>query len=279
MNASNLLKKNKILLFFFLIFFSQFDAQSKRFYYEVNFKLDDLGTQAKKDIMVLEINKETNVFLSNEYILTDSTNTIHKDNTEFAYPKFKEVVEYQKSDGSFNFINSLSANYYEYNAKKKIDWKILNEKKKIGQFEVTKATANFGGRDWTAWFCQEIQLPFGPYVFYGLPGLILEVYDKHENFHFSFIQNKNYSAELNSEDLIKKLFDNRKINIKEKEWNKVQLNYYLNPIPEYKSGKSVMMGNDGKEYTAADYRSFEKSLQNQIKRYNNPIDLSTKVDY
>ena len=278
MNVLNLLKKSNLIIVLLLSTFTLFTAQSKRFYYELNFKRDTLGTNAK-EIMVLEINKNTNIFLSNNYIVTDSLNEINKNNVIFAYPKFKQVVEYIKSDGSFNFINNLSMHYYEFNAKKKINWKILNEKKTIGSFNAVKATAEYGGRIWTAWFSPDIQFPYGPYVFYGLPGLILQVFDDANNYNFSFIQNKNYNSELNSENFIKKLFGDRKFNIQEKDWKKIQFNYYNNPIPEYKNGEAIMMEESGENYTSIDYRNLEKKIQNQIKIFNNPIELSEKINY
>ncbi|MCH7408184.1 GLPGLI family protein [Belliella sp. DSM 111904] len=58
-----------------------------------------------------------------------------------------------------------------------IDWRITNEKKKIGKFNCIKATANILGREWEAWFSPELQVPFGPWRLNGLPGLILEAYD------------------------------------------------------------------------------------------------------
>ena len=109
--------------------------------------------------------------------------------------------------------------------------------------------------------------------------MILEIADDNENYHFSFIQNKNYKTELNSQNIIKNLFEDRKINIKEKDWKTIQLNYYQNPIPEYKSGEAYMQKEDGSKYTANDYRDLEKNLQKQIKILNNPIEISEKVDY
>ena len=58
-----------------------------------------------------------------------------------------------------------------------LDWKILPEKEKIGNWEAQKATTEFGGRKWTAWFCEEIPLSDGPYKFKGLPGLIVKISD------------------------------------------------------------------------------------------------------
>jgi GLPGLI family protein len=279
MNALILSKKNKKFLLIFLLFALMFNAQSKRFYYLVNFKLDSAGTQQRKDVVVLEINKDHNIFLSNDYIITDSINNIRKDDQSFAYPKFQQIVKFQKSNESFDFIQNLSPNYYQFSTKNKIDWMIVNEKKKIGKFDVIKAVADYGGRHWTAWFCQDLPFPYGPYVFYGLPGLILEVYDDGENYHFSFTENRNYAVNLNSGKIIEKLFDGRKINIKENDWKTVQLNYYANPIPEYKSGKAYMEKDSGEKYSANDYRELEKTIQQQIKKYNNPIELDKAVKY
>ncbi|SDV99736.1 GLPGLI family protein [Flavobacterium degerlachei] len=58
-----------------------------------------------------------------------------------------------------------------------MNWKIEKVTKKIGQFNCQKATTFFRGRNYTAWFCPEISVPFGPWKLHGLPGLILEAYD------------------------------------------------------------------------------------------------------
>jgi GLPGLI family protein len=52
-----------------------------------------------------------------------------------------------------------------------------SRKEKIGNWEAQKATTEFGGRKWTAWFCEEIPLSDGPYKFKGLPGLIVKISD------------------------------------------------------------------------------------------------------
>ena len=49
-------------------------------------------------------------------------------------------------------------------------------------YECNKATADFAGRTYTAWFTSELPLPFGPYKFGGLPGLILKIEDSEKQF-------------------------------------------------------------------------------------------------
>ena len=68
----------------------------------------------------------------------------------------------------------------------KINWEIEKETKKIGVFMCKKATTNFRGRDYTAWFTIEVALPFGPWKLNGLPGLILEAYDTNKNVYWYF---------------------------------------------------------------------------------------------
>ena len=80
--------------------------------------------------------------------------------------------------------------YLSYSEEIKISWKIENEKKKIGEYEAQKATTEFGGRKWTAWFTESIPFPDGPYKFSGLPGLIVKIEDAEKNFSWVLTANK-----------------------------------------------------------------------------------------
>lgn len=66
-----------------------------------------------------------------------------------------------------------------------IKWNILyNNTKTINGYICKKATGSFRGRDYTVWYSDEIKYPFGPWKLFGLPGLILEAYDKKGFVHF-----------------------------------------------------------------------------------------------
>ena len=55
------------------------------------------------------------------------------------------------------------------------EWQLLNDFKDILGYQCQKATTNFRGRKYTAYFTTKIPFKNGPWKFSGLPGLILEV--------------------------------------------------------------------------------------------------------
>lgn len=55
-----------------------------------------------------------------------------------------------------------------------IQWEISDSTKSVLSYDCIKATANYHGRNWTAWFAPDIPLQEGPWKLTGLPGLILE---------------------------------------------------------------------------------------------------------
>jgi len=65
-----------------------------------------------------------------------------------------------------------------------LSWKIHNEKSTFKGYNIQKASCSFGGRDWIAWFTTEIPFSDGPHKFYGLPGLILKLYDTRKHYQF-----------------------------------------------------------------------------------------------
>lgn len=77
-------------------------------------------------------------------------------------------------------------NFYVAEKTPKIIWKLEKETKKIGKFTANKATGLFRGRIYTAWYTLDIPLPYGPWKLQGLPGLILEAYDKDKEMYLYF---------------------------------------------------------------------------------------------
>lgn len=66
----------------------------------------------------------------------------------------------------------------------KFDWSLGNQQDTILGLPCYMATCAYGGRTYTAWFAPSIPIPDGPYVFSGLPGLIVQISDQRNWYTF-----------------------------------------------------------------------------------------------
>lgn len=65
------------------------------------------------------------------------------------------------------------------------NWTIKTEFKTIHGYKCQKATTRYLGRNYVAWYTQEIPLSNGPWKLGGLPGMILEAYDTQHHYVFN----------------------------------------------------------------------------------------------
>lgn len=65
-----------------------------------------------------------------------------------------------------------------------INWELTSDKKEIQGLICSKATTTFRGRNWTVWYCPQIPVVYGPWKFYGLPGLMVELTEDTNRFAF-----------------------------------------------------------------------------------------------
>ena len=68
-----------------------------------------------------------------------------------------------------------------------ISWVVADSVRTILGHLCRMATADFRGRRWTAWFATDIPVSDGPWKLGGLPGLILEAYDKGHQYTFTAV--------------------------------------------------------------------------------------------
>lgn len=180
------MKKTAALFIFISVLFS---AQN-RFIYEYKFVPDSTNREnVEKEMMYLDITKNGSSYYSREVFVRDST--------------MKAEFEKQAKAGNFNidlksvgnkgkigykvtkdytknkvYLNTrIATDPYKVLEDRTFEWKILPEKQKIGEFEAQKATTEFAGRKWIAWFSEELPFNDGPYKFRGLPGLIVKIED------------------------------------------------------------------------------------------------------
>lgn len=193
------MKKIKYLIF--LILTSSAFSQNKLFIYHYKFIPDSTNHQNVRDeLMILHIQKDRSEFYSSERYASDSTQLAESRKGLMAMPFNKEmisdrVIKYPQSN-LIDYITFMS--WDKYLVKEAIDlkWKLENEFSKILNYDVQKATTEFAGRKWIAWFTKEIPIHDGPYKFKNLPGLILKVEDSNKNHVFELKGIKNAAAEF-----------------------------------------------------------------------------------
>jgi GLPGLI family protein len=94
---------------------------------------------------------------------------------------------YIKTVGDSLFYNEIvGSKEYIYSEQINFDWQLSNETKEISGFKCFKATTNYAGRYWEAWYTLEVPLNAGPYKFKGLPGLIIKCQDLKMEYIFEY---------------------------------------------------------------------------------------------
>ncbi|PJJ64582.1 GLPGLI family protein [Chryseobacterium geocarposphaerae] len=202
----------KLFSIFFIALFAFISAQNNdsketanRFFYELTFKPKKDSTKLEKVIMALDIVKNKSIYRDFTAVGQDSIIKIQLEQMQkagvfkdlsktFKMPKFSEKIVKNYPDMKMQYIeriaNGFSPMNIGYNETAKFDWKISNEKAKIGAYNAQKATTEFGGKKWTAWFSSELPFQDGPYKFSGLPGLIVKIEDEGKNYSWVLQGNK-----------------------------------------------------------------------------------------
>lgn len=277
-----------------------------RFFYEYKYIPDSSNREdVKTEMMLLDIDKNGSSYYSRDKFIADSTsmanlqkqlkggsgnlNVNRKDNAGLVgYKVTKSYPDYKTF-----LLTRVSMDQYKIIEDRKPEWKILPEKQKIGAYNVQKATASYGGREWVAWFTTEIPFQDGPYKFYGLPGLIVQIEDTTGSHRMTLQGNKKTEAfaALGETELpgnVKIMgIGGKEIEVTEDQFKKVWKAYVNDPS---KNMREMMMRNggdnnntrvtfkvqtqDGREITDQNqvFREIEKKTKESLAKNNNPIE-------
>ena len=196
------MKWYKSLSFALLFLVTLANAQSaNRFFYELTFKPKKGIDSLQKAVMILDVADKKSLYRDYLTVSQDSVLKIEVEKMQkagvfkdlsksFQMPKFAYKITKEYPTMKVNFSERMLNSVFGYNEEPKFNWKISNDKQKIGEYEAQKATTEFGGRKWTAWFTESIPFPDGPYKFSGLPGLIVKIEDAEKNFSWVLTANK-----------------------------------------------------------------------------------------
>jgi GLPGLI family protein len=90
--------------------------------------------------------------------------------------------------GKITFTDHIPSDTYRFEEYLDIiNWQIWNDTSTVCGYKSQKATCDFGGRSWVAWFAPELPYSDGPYKFNGLPGLIVKISDTRNHYDFELI--------------------------------------------------------------------------------------------
>ncbi len=102
--------------------------------------------------------------------------------------KYQSDIDYYffAIENKFITMERVLNNYLVSEDIPKINWKILKDTASFSGVKCQKATADFKGRNWIAWFAPDLPFQNGPWKLNGLPGLIIEAYDTKKEISFQF---------------------------------------------------------------------------------------------
>lgn len=149
----------------------------------VVYRTGGLGAETKTTLIA---DKTTSVY--EEGLILGDVNTIETSPNSFVisgqdhmkiYQNFKNrgivKIKLFKNEDRFSYIDK---DYYILDTIPTLNWEMESIRKniEIQGFVCKEATLEFRGSVFKAYYTTEIPVPFGPWKFHGLPGLILKIY-------------------------------------------------------------------------------------------------------
>lgn len=182
--------------------------------YDFLYTRDSINSIKERDLLYLEISGEGSLCFSYYSYYTDSlmstpngrtiwrkqfSAAVSKDGanaTAFPHKRSTFLVNKNFRNDTILIKDVIDDEIFEYETlKKEFNWTICDSTKSIAGYNSYQATCLYHGRKWVVWFSPEIPINDGPWVFSGLPGLILEANDSDNLYLFRLF-------ELNTNDNI-----------------------------------------------------------------------------
>ena len=201
-----------------LFCFSQ-EKYTQKISYDLNVKISE--NNHINEEMVLLLNQDESVYTSQNKILNDSIRNYYlKNNDVQGYQAHKlnndkkNLINYfiwkKNSDYIYQIKSGLKTIQYK-SSLPQLNWQIINNSsEEILGYKVLKAETIHEGKKYYAWFSNEIPLNNGPFVFNGLPGLILKIQNEDSSYVISVKGIKNESNIFPELEKGKKVIETKK---------------------------------------------------------------------
>jgi GLPGLI family protein len=156
-----------------------------------NYAFDKVGSApVLKQLKGTLISSPVNSIFYASFVSTDTiseekegVNTIIEQDTMF------KVIKFISDDKLIFDDQNFSARKKQYtDTLYPMVWTLVEAEKVINNVICHKATTQYKGRGYTAWYNPEIPISNGPWKLGGLPGLIVEACDNEDNLKFSLVE-------------------------------------------------------------------------------------------
>lgn len=272
---------NFILLFFCVC--NNITAQEKNFvfFYDLEYAIDSTDLLNKKnELMVLWNTPSQSLFQSYNGYQRDSVtnyyldiakendkvgmktgssniNQMMQDLGRFPHAGFTYKILKSKEEGViYNYRNILRSEYVYSEPLQNLKWQIREGVREVMDYTCQIASTEYGGRKFVAWFTADIPINDGPYIFNGLPGLIMELYDADCHYHFKLV-----GIEKREVKIAEQLPDNV-IKLDKARYFKLEDDYRRNPLGQMSEADAMRVS-----------PSVGASYQERVKSKNNRLEL------
>jgi GLPGLI family protein len=172
-------------------------------------------------------------------------------------PSYKFRIHKSWKDEQITFYQNLFFDNYVFTQPLKMNgWKIEKEFKDILGLKCQKASIDYSGRSFIAWFTEDIPMSDGPYVFNGLPGLILEVKDTQNYYSFELVGVQKSIVEMDKRVLPKTISLSKN-------------QFFLTKQALYKDVRKALLGKPAGSTSDESIRM----VQERYDKSNNPLEL------
>lgn len=260
-------------------------AQANRFIYQVTMKTDSTNRSAiKTENAYLDVTPEKSIFYGEKRLQRDSLFTRMRQTNGGSFDRTQMqnlrshidfTIEKDFKTGKNTYNSRIARDQYSYDEDRTMEWKILPETAKIGDYKTQKAQTNFGGRTWFAWFTTDVPFQDGPYKFSGLPGLIVKVEDSKGDYSFDLKETKKIGALTNLSQ------GGNIVKVKRKDYEKQEALFRKDPASfmqtSMRGGSGISApqtrGGSMRKPDPAQRKQMEDRMKEEMKKNNNPIEL------
>lgn len=261
-------------------------SEIQRVVYDLSFQRnpDDVNSKIKEQF-ALDIFPDYSRFVSLDKIKRDREMDSIRKATETQFASGTRTVNvvgsrigaanyqiFKFNTGKVIFQQNIGRGKYGYEEDiNSLQWNVTDSSMQYDKYNCQLAKVTYGGRNWSALFTTDLPINNGPYKFYGLPGLIVKMWDDKNHCLFELAEIKKIANENNEIPKVEM--------VKKKDFLTMQENAGAQPLSAALSGaaggsgtitKITMRDQNGNEISQEE---MQRKIAEARKKNSNKIEL------